>query len=547
MPVMSLLKKLQERKWECILLFVIITLGIFLRTYNFHDWLRFSPDEARDATYINNALLGKARLPALGPQAGNTMFYLGPLYYQAEYATALIFGSAPDKLAYLDLFFSVLAIPLLFFFLRKYFSLEISLALDVLLSLSIFAISMSRFASNPNSIPFFVLLFLYGLLELMEDGSTKKKYLWASAVGISMGVGIQLHALLFVILPTVALLVCGLLMYRKNLPWKSFFLVVFFFLLINGGQISYELQNGGANTAQLFRGASSESSIKPSAFMRNVSLIFACQIQANIHIVVSAIDIENCGGVFDIAKAARRNSYIAGAGELINGGILTIIMGLTVLFSVGGYVLAGYRLKKEGDRQRRNFLGLFLVYNSMAFVVLVPVASQISIHYFNILIFAPFILLGLWLDFLAGWKKEWRKILMFGMVFLCLANTGYLVYVAQPYIDKSMSDANNSILGEITPMVDYLIAESDQKDRVYIDGTTYYLKRFFKPFDYLSRRLGVEMIRPDNDKPFLSGTRFFYISGVKEKNVRAGETLGGDRVLAVRQFMRVIIYTLLKQ
>ncbi len=100
--------------WVWILL-LIIGSGIFLRTYHFHDWLRFSPDEARDATIINNALNKKNALPLLGPQAGNTKFYLGPLYYQAEYVSALIFGNSPDKLAYPDLFFSIMTIPLLFF------------------------------------------------------------------------------------------------------------------------------------------------------------------------------------------------------------------------------------------------------------------------------------------------------------------------------------------------------------------------------------------------------------------------------------------------
>ena len=95
-------------------LLAIMIVGVFCRTYQFHDWLRFSPDEARDATYISDAITGKAPLPALGPQAGNTQFYLGPLYYQAEYVSALVFGNAPDKIAYFDLIFSILSIPMLF-------------------------------------------------------------------------------------------------------------------------------------------------------------------------------------------------------------------------------------------------------------------------------------------------------------------------------------------------------------------------------------------------------------------------------------------------
>jgi len=535
-----------KKKIFIIVAIIIFLIGIFLRTYHFRDWLQFSPDEARDATLIGAAIEGKAALPALGPQAGNTQFYLGPLYYQGEYVAALLFGNSPDKIAYFDLFFSILAIPLLFVFLRKYFSTRMALFLSALLSVSYFAIKISRFASNPNSIPFFALIFLLGLLGLLEK-ENNKKYFWASLVGIGMGVGIQLHALLFLIMPVVALGVCGYLIAKKNLSWKSFFLVVFFFLLANYGQLAYEFKSGGANVGQLFKGASSESNVGGSALLRNVSLVASCQAQANINIVFSPIDMEKCGAIFNVAKSFKSNKLVP-AGPKVNGGLFILEMIVTLIFSFGGYALLWRYLRKEKDGQKRNFLGLFVFYNLVSWAVLLPVASQIEVRYFSILFFVPFVLLGLWLNFLFEKKKQAEKNIFLGLaIFFLVANVWMLLAIARPYLEQRASDVNNSILGETQNMLAYLMANADQQKLVYIDGQTFYLKRFLKPFDYLAQQSGATMVRPGNKQPFASGTKFFFIDGSKAKPTEIGKTLNSDLVLGYQKFGNIIIYTLIKK
>ena len=138
----------------------IILLGIFLRTYHFHDWLRFNADQSRDAGVVSDFVEGKSGLPLLGPKAGGTEFKLGGAFYYLQITSAKIFGDAPDKMAYPDLLASILAIPLLFLFLKRAFNENIALVLTGVLSVSIFAIKYARFAWNPNSAPFYCLLFL---------------------------------------------------------------------------------------------------------------------------------------------------------------------------------------------------------------------------------------------------------------------------------------------------------------------------------------------------------------------------------------------------
>jgi 4-amino-4-deoxy-L-arabinose transferase-like glycosyltransferase len=193
------IKKVPTHIW---ILLLITVVGTFLRTYHFRDWLIFNSDQARDATVIENILNGKKTWLMLGPEAGSTLFDLGPWFYYLEAVSAKIFGNAPDKLAYPDLLFSILAIPLFYIFAKKYFKRNLSLLLTFFLSTSSFMIFYSRFASNPNSIPFFSLLFFLGMLILLN--SEEKRFFWGAAmVGIGIGVGLQLHILLFFVMPVV--------------------------------------------------------------------------------------------------------------------------------------------------------------------------------------------------------------------------------------------------------------------------------------------------------------------------------------------------------
>ncbi len=67
----------KKNKGVIISLALILLAGVFLRTYAFHDWLRFSGDQARDAAIIRAAIEHEAPLPLLGPLAGGTNFFIG--------------------------------------------------------------------------------------------------------------------------------------------------------------------------------------------------------------------------------------------------------------------------------------------------------------------------------------------------------------------------------------------------------------------------------------------------------------------------------------
>ena len=127
---------------------IIILAGVFLRSYNFSDWLHFELDQSRDAKVIDLAVEnGPGDLPLLGPKAAGSFLRLGPIFYYFGYLSAEIFGNTPDGIAVITLIFSCLTLPLFYLFSRRYFSQKISLFLLAIFSSSIFFILISVFAN----------------------------------------------------------------------------------------------------------------------------------------------------------------------------------------------------------------------------------------------------------------------------------------------------------------------------------------------------------------------------------------------------------------
>ncbi|OIP60312.1 MAG: hypothetical protein AUK19_00305 [Candidatus Moranbacteria bacterium CG2_30_45_14] len=73
--------------WSLWILGAILILGIFLRTYEFRDWMTFNPDQARDAILVQN-MMKNDEWPMMGPQAGNKVFKVGPMFYYFEIISA---------------------------------------------------------------------------------------------------------------------------------------------------------------------------------------------------------------------------------------------------------------------------------------------------------------------------------------------------------------------------------------------------------------------------------------------------------------------------
>lgn len=334
------------------ILALIVLVGIFFRVYHFHDWLSFKGDGFRDAIMVSNSYrVGIESLPLLGPRAAGTMLRLGPVFYYFQYAAVSIFDSmSAPVLAYPDLFFSVLAIPFLYLFSRRYFSVPWSLAFALMLATSFLAIEYGRFAWNPNSTVFFVLFFSWALLRLFDAdvASPGRKYLFAVLAGGAFGIATQLHFSSFLGLPIV--LAIFLLWQgpatRQMLSPKILACFMVSFLIIYTPVLMSEYFKHGENSRQFISALSSKPSVHGVA--------------DNVVQATRAFAHQSARILLGIVDAGKRT---------------TLFM---VLFLASGFLANIALLSGERDVSRRSFLRWTLLLMSVYCILYIPLAYTID-------------------------------------------------------------------------------------------------------------------------------------------------------------------------
>ena len=509
---------------------VIFVVGIFLRSYHFHDWLLFTADQVRDATLVGDVIDGKSSIPLLGPsmrkssESKDNLFYLGPVYYYFQITSAKIFGNYPDKMAYPDLVFSILSIPLFFFFLRKYFSKKSSLLITGLYSMSYFSVQYSRFAWNPNAIPFFVILFLLSLYELLIEGR-KTSMLWILMLGLSIGIGVQLHAILLILFPVVSIIALVVCMKRDTLIWKKWIIVLIVALLLNTGQLVSEFRSNFNNTKTFF--STPVKSDSHRSFLANAFRTMDCHVEGNAFII-SSIGEKECQ--FSYPKFFQDNRTNKPFLSLANRNNIAVLI-LSLIFSVVGYSLFIYFIKNNKDEKKRIFLVLLLTYISLSFVLMIPIIGNklTEFRYLINVFFVPFVFLGLMCEFVESKfsKKVGLAMLALPIIF-ATTNILTLKNISQELISGSRSNDHIVALGEAEQISSYMLEVGDNKSDYYLIGSASYVSNLYKPLQYLLKKSGVNLIQAEaNRKEISSGETIFYVmrSGDNEQGLLRGRTV----------------------
>jgi hypothetical protein len=239
----------EQRKFYGIIIFsVIFVIGIGLRTMHYGDLLVFKSDQARDALIMEQAVKGSIfKLSLLGPQVSGTSLRLGPISYYFQYFSGKLFGATPESLAYPDLIWGILTLPILFLLLRRFFPLALSFWLTALGSVSLFLVTFSRFGWNPNGLPFFSTLFAWSFLSVLESKGRSRLWLLGIAA-VCVGVIAQLH------LMSILGLLLGLvvfLIFSRALRWQEIALCAMIVMTLNFPVLLNEWQTNGGN-AQSF-------------------------------------------------------------------------------------------------------------------------------------------------------------------------------------------------------------------------------------------------------------------------------------------------------
>jgi len=394
-------KQLKFLKNKYFWIFVgIFLLGTFLRAYNFVPWLHFELDQARDATLIREAINGGAgELPLLGPRAAGTFLRLGPAFYYIEYLFASFFGPTPQGSAFAILFFSILSIPMFYFFLREYFNKKYSLVVLLIFSVSLFMVTYSRFAWNPNLLPFFIFGFLFSLLKSVRVLDKKKRKtkkairaqkrsrgLWLLITALFYGILAQFHFLAMIIFAIVAIIF--LIYKRPKIKYQFWMGAVLIVVFLHFPMIINEIKTGGNNSQLFLKAVIGKSDSKKNYTLiektykdvKENSLKFWMMTTGSQLAELPKLKIRNGIKDFQCDKYCRENLF---------KGVLA-----GVFFALGSFLLL-LEFFLEKKVRKRNFLFLNFVLLITSFAIFIPLAYDMSPRFFLIITPLPFVFWGI--------------------------------------------------------------------------------------------------------------------------------------------------------
>ncbi len=198
---------------------VVLGIGLFWRSYQLAEWLRFTGDETRDLFAAFQITQGTA-FPSHGPKVHLGFGYLGPAYYYLLALPVWLFNGAPIAAGWLTVTFDVAAIGMVYLVGKRLFNATTGWIAALLYAFSFQVIFYARWGWHPSLVPFFTLLTIYGCLRL-ANGETR----WFPTVMLAFSLAMQLHlTAVFLIVPI--LIVVWQQRRHMTLPLFGFALVV---------------------------------------------------------------------------------------------------------------------------------------------------------------------------------------------------------------------------------------------------------------------------------------------------------------------------------
>ncbi len=468
---------------------VLMLLGFAVRYYHFNEWLYFKMDQSRDAAIIGNAVLnGPEYLPLLGPRAGATtlahgFLRTGPAYYYMQYFSGVLAGSVePYVFAYPDLFFGILAIPMLFVLLRLYFPRGTAFGVTTLYTFCFLVIEYSRFAWNPNTLPFFIFLAFYGLLRFLNEIDLKRRYKWLTLWIGALTIGAQLHFFgVFSLIGISGLMVIWHFELWRAEPWrmlraKSVWLPI----------VKYTL-TGVAIALFLYTPAIISDTYRHGE---------------NIHNFFEAMGSKQDKAALSkkLATSLDQNSQyyclITTAQCMTGSGKSNTLPELaTALFILFGIAFSVIRLRKLPAGIQKDFLRLVVVWFAVFSILSIPVASQLRPRFFLVVMALPFILWGVWFEYM---QERWKQNGLLAGLVLFIVLFGLNVQGTLAWFhEQSQSQLKDTpvtrtlilknkdgvTLGQLQRVTDFMYAHLEKGNHLY-----FYVKpEHISPIKYLLR------------------------------------------------------------
>lgn len=226
-------------KKTLIILLAIFLLTFFLRVYRLPQFISYHQDQVRDLIYVSEHFKEKKPI-LLGPKASVGNFYLPPFWYYLM-SISYLFSPSPLAPAFVVVILNSFSVFFLYLFVKEFFNEKFAILSSLIYSFSPLSIEYSRFAWNPNPIPFFTILSLYFLFFYLFKN--KKYYIYYSVIFANLT--FQLHYQGFLLVFAIFLI----LLIKKN--YRQITISIFLFALLLLPFFIYEIKNNFINIKEI--------------------------------------------------------------------------------------------------------------------------------------------------------------------------------------------------------------------------------------------------------------------------------------------------------
>ncbi|MGD9129756.1 MAG: glycosyltransferase family 39 protein [Candidatus Woesebacteria bacterium] len=184
------LKNFSQNKYLFYLILIII-LGSFLRFYNLNKKMRFIWDEGRDMLAIRRMIVEK-NLTLFGPfnEIDGRIDFFGVFHYYLMAPALYLSAFDPIGPTAFTAFLGVISIILVYLLIKTWTKREnLALTTSLIYAVNPLVIKYVQWSWNPNTTPFFALLYFLALSKLKES----QKINWSALAGLFLGLMFQLH------------------------------------------------------------------------------------------------------------------------------------------------------------------------------------------------------------------------------------------------------------------------------------------------------------------------------------------------------------------
>lgn len=240
-PIVSFVKKNK-------LVIFIILCAAFVRFFRIGEYAMFLADQGRDAIIIKR-IVTLEHFPAIGPPSSIGQVYLGPFFYYLMAPFLFLSRLNPAGLAVGEALIAMAGLIFAYIAIKILLGKKTALIFLVFAAFSFELVRSSRFAWNPNPLPYFAFVTLYFLYKSV----TSNKWYYALLFGVFFALCFQLHHLAaFMVVPIFLTFLIAAIRSKKVVSLiVSAFTSLAGFAVTSSPLIIFDLKHGFLNTKNL--------------------------------------------------------------------------------------------------------------------------------------------------------------------------------------------------------------------------------------------------------------------------------------------------------